>query len=698
MAKKQDILTTALERFQECDDYFKDEYIRGEDDILFAIGNQWPEQIKQQRQRDNRPCLTENRLMTFVHQVINDIRQTRPAINVTPVDDDADIRTAEVFKGIIRNIENQSGADNVYDTAANSAIMSGYGWIRILTEYDEGTFDQKIKLERVLDPFSVYLDPNAKELDGSDAEFAFVFIDMPLAKFKKEYPKLDPKDFEKKLERNGWMSNDTIRIAEYFWKEKKPYTLVKTVQGNMPYNDAVALGLDILEQREDYKCVIRWAKMTGADVLEESEWVGKYIPIVPVYGEEAWVEGRRKMYSLVHQAKDSQRMLNYWKTASTEIVALQPKAPWVAAEGQLEGYENKWASSNIQNHSVLTYRPVSFEGQLLPAPQRQAPPMGSQIMVQEVMLAADSIKATLGIYDASLGARGNETSGRAILARQSEGDNATFHFVDNLATSIRQVGRILLDLIPRIYTGPQVLRILGEDNEPAIAAVNQPAVRDGKGYKPDALRGDIRISLDAGEYDVNVTVGPSYGSKRQEAAVALTEIAKADPRLLEVAGDIFFKMQDFPMANEIADRLKKLLPPILQDQNDQDAQMRLAQAEQAIQMSAQQIEQLQIALQEAQAKAQSNEAKVLEVQIKAEQLNLERKKIELEALKINADIQYNMAKLDLEADKINAEMQLKGMDMAINANTKAKEIDLKRSVKMEVEEEGDDDQNGSTED
>lgn len=638
-----ELLAEAKEIFDTDFNYISSEYERAEDDIDFSLGSQWPETIRAQREKEGRPCLTENRIDVSIIQVVNDIRQTRPAINVSPQDDKADIETARVLKGIIRNIEQQSNANNAYDTAAENAVRGGYGWIRVNTRYSSpDSFDQEICIESIENPFSVLFDSNSRKLDGSDADHAFIFIDMPAKDFKKKYPKASPVNFEDTTAIKGWATKDTVRIAEYFYKTKTKFTLVRTPFGDMAKEDADKLGIPYDKQRESERETIKWCKFNGQEILEKTEWPGKYIPIIPVYGKVVWNDGRRKSFSLTYQGRDPQRRYNFHITAETEFTALQPKAPWLAYEDQLTGPQMKmFAESNVKNHAVLFHKSTyDKNNNLLPPPQRQQPPSGSNAMMQQAMVAADGIKATLGIFDASLGQRGNETSGKAILARQREGDNATFHFVDNLATSIRHVGRIIVDLIPKFYSGQQIARILGEDGTPEMVPLNQPVRKQGKGFVADPMSQYV-IAPDAGKYDVSVDIGPSYATKRQEAVESMLEVARSDPRLLEVAGDLLFKSMDWPYAQEIGERIKKLLPPQLSDDNPEQAQ--LEQASQAMQQMQQQLMQMEAALKEKQDnQAFSNELelKKLELQnsIDQQKLEIEREKLALETLKAQDEI------------------------------------------------------------
>ena len=577
-----------LKKYEACLSFWDEIYERGGEDVDFVLGNQWDDESKAVRK--GRPCLTENRMMPFVNQVLNQIRQAKPSIIPKPVDERADIDTAEILRGVIRNIETTSDADTVYDTASRNSVMGSVGWIKICTQYaGYNTFDQDIRLERIQNFKSVMLDPNHTRQDGSDAEYGFVINDVDKEVFKAKYPDAVCNGFNLA----GWEGEDTLRVAEYFYKVHEEKTLVEfeytTLNGparSIRLKDEVPEGAVIIQERKTKICKIKYAKVTATEIVEEGSFAGEYIPLVPVYGFEAFTEGKRTFFSLINQAKDPQRMLNYWNSARAEIVALQPKAPFVGAVGQFRSYSDVWASANTSNVPFIEYDAVTTpEGVPLPAPTRQAPPVSSPTLMQESAMAADSIKAALGMYDASLGAQTADISGKAIISRQMQGDNATFHFIDNLSVAIRHVGRILIGLIPIIYTGQRIIRILGEDGKDSMVPLNQPVVKVGNEYKPVGQVADAQVSrmvsFDAGKYDVVVEVGASYATKRQELANAIVEIARINPEIMNVAGDLFMKSLDVPYAEDIAKRIRSTMNPALLG-DDLEAQ-RLQQLTAAVQ-------------------------------------------------------------------------------------------------------------------
>jgi len=533
------------------------------DDLRFArLGEQWPEKVRRERELEGRPCLTINRLPAFIRQVVNDARQNKPAIAVHPVDNGADPETAEVFNGLIRHIEQSSDAEVAYDTALDFAVTCGLGYFRINTRYaaDDG-FDQDIAVERVANPFSIYGDPEGAAADSSDWNTAFVVDTLPRSVFEARWKGADAVDWE--ADDYGrlagpWLDGDRVMVAEYWRRERTTKTILALSDGQVVEEGVYkaqkamfdALGVKVVGRpRHAASHKVTQRILTGAEVLETVDWAGRFIPIVPVYGEELMVDGRRRLRSLVRDAKDPQRMFNYWRTTSTELVALAPKAPFIGRKGAFETDSAKWATANVQSHAYIEY-----DGPEPPMRQGFAGvPAGA---LQEALNASDDMKSIMGLYDASLGARSNETSGRAIMARQREGDVSTFHYIDNLSRAIRHAGRILLDLIPKVYATARVVRVLGPDG-----AAKSVGVAPG-GQGGEALKAIGRIyDLSAGKYDLTVRSGPSFTSRREEAATQMIELIRAYPAAAPLIGVLLARNLDWPGADEIATRLAAMLPP-----------------------------------------------------------------------------------------------------------------------------------------
>lgn len=610
-----EIIREAREAFERAAEAEAENRREALDDLRFArLGEQWPAQIRRERDLDGRPCLTINRLPAFIRQVVNDARQNKPSIVVHPVDSQADPETAEVFNGLIRHIEQSSDAEVAYDTALDFAVTGGFGYFRINTRYasDDG-FDQDLIVERVANPFSIYGDPDGTAADSSDWNSAFVVDTLPKAAFEARWKGAEAVDWaaDSYASLTGpWLEGDRVMVAEHWRREAVQRTIVALSDGQV-VEAAVyekqkamfdALGVSVVGRpRAVASHKVTQRILTGAEVLETVDWAGKFIPIVPVYGEELHVDGRRRLRGLVRDAKDPQRMFNYWRTTSTELVALAPKTPFIGRKGAFETDSAKWATANTQSHAYIEYDGPE-------PPQRQmfaGPPAGA---IQEALSASDDMKAIMGLYDASLGARSNETSGKAILMRQREGDVSTFHYIDNLNRAMRHAGRILLDLIPKVYSTPRVVRILGPDGQARAVPVNQPAAPT----PPADPAGQVRkiekaYDLTVGKYDLTVSSGPSFTTRREEAANQMIELIRAYPAAAPVIGDLLAKNLDWPGADEVAQRLQAMLPPQARGASPeaQAAQAQLAKLAQALAAAKTQIAALQ--------QDRSHEARKLEI-------------------------------------------------------------------------------------
>jgi hypothetical protein len=616
---KDDLLKDAHEAFKRAEDAEHDNRIAALDDLKFArLGEQWPDDIRRQRELEGRPCLTNNKMPAFIRQVVNDSRQNKPSITFHPVED-GDVETAEVMNGLMRNIEYTSNADIAYDTAIDFAVSMGFGYIRVDTDYSyDDAFTQDIRILTVSNPFSVYGDPMSTSADGSDWKVAFVTDVLSVDQFKKQYPGAETSNADGSHDALDWFGDETVRIAEWWEREEVPTKLLKLSDGMVMFEDDYlkrkdiydSLGLTVVGDRDSKTCKVTQRIISGSEVLETNDWAGKYIPIVPVYGDEVNVEGKRHWLSLIRFAKDAQRMHNYWRTVSTELVALSPKAPFIGKVGAFDT-DARWATANTSNHPYLEY-----DGDM--PPQRQpfaGVPAGA---LQEALNSSDDMKSIMGLYDASMGARSNETSGKAIMARQREGDVSTFHFIDNMTRAIRQVGRICGDLIPKIYSEERMIRTIGEDGANEMVKVN--GEYEGKDDEGNAI---VKLhDLTAGKYDLIVKSGPSFTTRRQEAAEQMMQMIQSYPDAAPLIGDLIAKNQDWPGADEISERFKKMLPPQLREQEEQspitpEIQQMMQQGQQQMQQMGQELQQLQ---QENQQLKQQVQSKQADMQIKGQEV------------------------------------------------------------------------------
>lgn len=639
----EDILERAKELFSYAQECEKDNRDAAIDDIEFArLSKQWPQEIESDRMKEGRPCLTINKLPTYIRQVVNDSRQNKPAIHVSGVDSNSDPETAEILTGLIRNIEYSSKADIAYDTAVENAVSCGFGYIRVNLDYSyDDTFDMDIKIERIANQFSVYGDPNSTEADSSDWNEAFVVKLMPMSEFKKKYKGAKEADWDSDAYESlaaPWKEGDKVQVAEYWCRKEVESEILLLSDGTVIDAEVFeqiqelfeSTGLTVVDQRMKKSYEVKQYLLTGVEVLEKNDWPGKYIPIIPVYGEEINVNGVRVLKSMIRDSKDPQRMFNYWRTTSTELVALAPKAPYVGKRGAFATDQHKWATANIKSHAYIEY-----DGEM--PPERQpfsGVPAGA---LQEALNASDDIKSTMGMFDASMGAVSNETSGKAILARQRESDTGTFHFIDNLSRAIRHTGCILLDLIPHVYTGERVIRVLGEDGK------DSKAIPLGKPTQYNGVQKIFDLSL--GKYDIAVSTGPSYNTKREESATQMMELLRVDPTAAPLIRDLLAKNLDWPGADEISKRFKAMLPPQVQDDENSEVAMVQQQAQQAIQQIQQQAMQMQ----------QQLEALKLDKSIDARKADIDAYNAETKRLQVT---QMSMAPEQVQALVVQTVQQL----------------------------------------
>lgn len=636
---RKDFIAGARKRLQTGIDAYGDNRKDQVDDVKFAAaspdnGWAWPERIRKSRQNDPngaRPVITINKLPQHIRLVTNEQRQNRPSIKVIPVDDKGDPEVAEILNGIVRHIEANSDADVAYDTACENQVTHGEGYFRILTDYcNDKSFDQDILIAPIKNSFSVYMDPDGLRRDstGRYCEWAFITDRFHKDEFKREFPKAKETSWElvgTGDEAKGWVDGDYITIAEYFCFKDEKKTIYLWDDGSI--TDVLpegAMAMAPIKTRETTIRRVMWTKMSPLEVLEEREWAGKYIPVIRVVGNEYEVEGKVVVSGLVRNSKDACRMLNYWTSQEAEILALAPKAPFMAAAEAISGHEAQYKTANTVNHAYLKYNAFNDDGLPIPAPSRVVPPIPPAGFINAKLGAADDIQSTVGQYNPSLGAEAKEKSGKAIQARQRQADVGTFHYMDNLARSIRHGGRVVLDLIPKIYDTKRVARIIGEDGEPDHVTLD-PDQSEAKVEITDE-QGAIQeiYNPTLGEYDVRVTVGPSYTTKRQEAAEFMAQVLNGNKELMQVMGDLYFKMLDVPGAEEISERLKKSMPPALtQDEKDKTQEqviqtphgpLPVSQAPQAIAGLMQQVEQMGQQLEQAGVADQQNKAKELEIQ------------------------------------------------------------------------------------
>lgn len=595
------IVNQAKRRFSRCSDWETNSRTLFIEDIKFDAADsdnmfQWDDATQTARgfgTADERPCLTTNKVRQHNLQIINDAKQNKPSVKVKPVGNGATYDSALVYSGICEHIEYISNAQQAYDTATGFQVRGGIGWWRIVTDYaNDDSFDQEIFIRRVKDPLTIYMDPDIREQDGSDAKFGFVFDDMSRESFNEAYPKYKDKATRSPLGvTDDWVGQDKVRIAEYYRVVEESDKLVAWVDPQTGQRTIVRkskLDKELYKNVIDYADTktrditdrkVEWYLIVGDEIAERSVWPGKYIPLVRVIGEETIIEGKLDRKGHTRAQKDQQKIYNYWNSATVEQVALQTKIPYVGPVDAIEGLENYWETANTINHSILPYNHMNEAGQPIPPPTRTAPPTMAQAYIEGLKIASEQLKEVTGQYQAELGMEGNEKSGVAIQQRQRQGDNATYHYIDNLAVAIKFTGKILIDLIPKIYDTQRVVKIMtaeGKENEVTV----DPNAQDA--YSEEATGKDAIASIfnpNVGKYDVEAEIGPDNGTQRQEAVKAFMALAQADPDIMKVGGDIIVKMMDVPMADVLAQRLQRAIPPqILGEQPgpaDQKAQQQI---------------------------------------------------------------------------------------------------------------------------
>ena len=714
----------SLERFNESidgSDFNREHYYN--DTKFSRMGVQWEDSIRKLREQEGRPALTINKLPAFIRSIVNESRQNRPAIQVTPSDNFGDEETAQVIGGLIKSIERRSSAEVAYSTALDCAVTGGFGFWRVDIDYvNDESFSLEARINRIPNPLSVHWDTASTRFDASDWEYAFVSDWMEKDEYEVKYPDASMSNFEgdsRDEASDQWIREDSIRIAEYFCKKPDSYQLMllamtdpqtgevqaQTVReqdletmaarffenqqidlGGMVGDDALIQmfmqqsGTELRQTREvDTHKIMRYI-MNGDEVLESDPWPGKKIPICPVWGEEVFVDGRRHFRSMVRDAKDSQQMFNFWRSASTELVALAPKTPFIGPKGFIpKGDETKWASANTRSHAYLEYNATAGN-----MPQRQpfaGVPAG---VLQEAANNVDDMKSIMGIFDSSLGARSNETSGRAIMARERQGDVSNFHFLDNMSRAISYCGEVLVDIIPSVYSAEESIRILGEDDKAEVAKLTQEA----GGSQKKGLNGQPALyNLSVGVYDINVKSGPSFATAREETRETLIEIMRQVPDAAPFVGDVLLDHMDFVGADIVAKRLKHLLPPEIKQAEDAESNSdnpEMAAMQQQLQAKDQEMEQAkQQVMQEIERLTKENEMAKQDNQAQMMKADSDAKKNQADAMSKGEELRLKEMELELKAqeqatktsaqEQAQLDMLAKAADQEFQAQENAKD-------------------------
>jgi hypothetical protein len=633
--------------------------------FCYRRGSQWPDKIRREREQDNRPCLEINMMPTFINQVTNDERQNRPACKIRPASSDATVEIAEIYQDLIRHIEYDSNAGAVYDNAYRYCVAANIGYWQLVTEYErENSFYQKILFKPVNNIFSVYYDPDVKEPDGSDAEKCLIVNEMKRYDFERAYPNAQPIDWQSTDPAlSAWLNADSIKVADYFHKVYWKETLYLLPDGSTrfesegpPQGQVVPMewppkqGMYI-DKREVDRCEVRWEVVNGVEVLKRHDWAGKYIPVIPVYSDTVDIEGDVVRQALIDKAQDTQQMANYMVTKSAEGFSIQPMAPYVGAEGQFDQRERDWGQANTRPYPYLTYRKFGEDGRELGygPPARSTADVDMTQTLAQAMQFFQFINRVTGVQDPLAQMDVDDRSGRAILAQERVANTQTFHFVDNLSRAIRYCGRQLVDLIPKIYDTQRVINLLREDGTSYKQTINQaqPQPPQMPGMPPQPPLPDLN-DVRVGDYDVVVDTGPSYASKRAEAANSMMEMVKqTNGGLFSVAGDLLVKNMDWPGAEDVANRIQAGLPPAIQQliaQKSQDPQVvAMGQAlQQQQQQAQQQMQQMGQEMQKLQQQNQQLQTQVYQHQMKGAEKDLQLRLKDGEIQQSNTDNQVKM--------------------------------------------------------
>lgn len=574
-------------------------------DYKFANGDahnkyQWDEDIL--TERDGRPCLTVNKTQQHNLMIINDAKQNKPGVRIRPVGDEATYEAAQIYQEIVYHVEYISSAENIYDNGVKWAVEAGIGYWQVITEpISIDTFDQEIKIKRVKDPRAVYLDPDINEIDGSDARWGLIFEDVPKSLFRETYPQYanivgNTTLGASFIGTDNWTTQSHIRLCTYYRKDQKKDKLVTFIT---PDGQQILKRIGVMNDVEKmlYKEVsrnkatreayqyrardvvtdqIKCYTIAGDYIVKEADWLGKYIPIVRLPGTETVIDGELDRKGHTRALINAQQMYNYNASADVEFGALQTKVPWLVPSAAIGENIDYWDTANVKNHAYLPYEHLDENGEPIPAPTRPAPPMPSPAYVEGKKSAQNEMMMASGQYQAQFGEAENAKSGVAINARQRQGDRATYHFIDNQAIAIRFTGKIIIDLIPKIYDTERVIRITGSDGDIMDVQINPQAeqayqnVTDPNNpvMDKDKKVSQIIFNPNVGMYDIQSDTGPSFATKRMEAANAMTQIASGDKMFMLHYGDFFFKALDFPHADQMAERAQKLLPPAVLGDND----------------------------------------------------------------------------------------------------------------------------------
>jgi hypothetical protein len=721
-------LRVAHQRFKESADAWSSLRTKMLADKQFYSGEHWDQKQATERKAQDLPCLVIDRLKQPKRQITNGLMAARPGIQISPVDSGADVDTANALQGLVRNIERQSHAEVVYGTGLDDAVVCGLGFWRVGVEWahdgqpdpedPEAYFRREIRLRRVRNLFSVYPDPLCQQVDYRDARYYFVVEDVPIDEYRERYPKSKCAG-DHRLQSIGdappdWITEKHNRIAEYWYVDtvKVTMALIRVPQTadpetgeprppqpivmEKPKGTQWPDGVEEVDTREVMKRQVKWATINALEVLEGNDqktggrdWAGRWIPIVPCLGEEADIAGKVDLRGIVRDAMDAQRVHDYQVSDLIEKQMLSSKAPYIVAEGQLEGYDLLWSTANRVRHAYLTYIPKSLGGGMVPPPQRNNFEPAIQATVVGIQQSEHWIMSSTGHHEPSLGQQGPQESGRAIMARQRQSEIGSSNYAINWAHAIRFTGELVVDLIPHHYDAPRIERILGSDDQERTVMFHAgQAPGDPESLKQQGIAGIYDVGT--GRYDVAVSMGASKDTQRQEQAEMMTAAIQASPQLMQTHADLYFETIDSPVAKKMAERSKKLLPPHLQDQKGGQPNPEQLQAQ--VQQLTAQLEQMSQAGQQLQ---QILQTKQVETQGKTH-AEIEKTKAEIESrermAQLEAQTRLRIAELQANSDLIATKAKLDGQQSLAILQAQiaelGKRLDFDRDARVKVHDEG----------
>jgi hypothetical protein len=679
--KEKDIIARAQDNFKSCLDWEALSRQRFKEDMRFLFADsdnqdQWEPSVKARRHMATQPMITINKVHTHWLMIVNQMKENKPSIQVHPTNGEASYEAAQIYEGLIRHIEYKSNAKVAYDIASEQQVGGGIGYVQVITKYaDDSTFDQEIFIKEIPDALSVYLDPHIKKRDGSDAKYAFIYEDMPRKEFERKYPNV------KVPTSNGnqqWVTKDIVKVATYYEKETRKewlYSITNddgsvkfmresdiTVEERKLFNEIIRTGGEGIDRRRIDKHIIRKYLIGGTEVLEKGIWPGTYIPIARQVGEEVIIEQRLDRKGIVRYMKDAQRAYNYNASAALEYGALQSKSPYLAPVEAINGLENYWATANTENHAYLPYNSADEQGNPVPTPSKAPAPTGATVYTEGMATANMEMSMASGQYEQTFGQQSQELSGVSIDKRIKQGNRATFHFQDAQANTVQFVGKIIIDLIPKIYDTKRIVRILGEDGSEDQIMVD-PQAQQAIIQKEEEVDAKVKtiFNPNVGKFDVVAECGPSYDTKRAEAFDSMTKLLVAQPALSQVIGDLYMGAADFPGADKLQERMRNWIPQSILGTGPSEQEQAMMQQ-----------------LQESQAAIQALTQQLNE---KQSYLDIEKQRADIQALNHLA-IRYE----DERQDSINAFKAETDRLKVILANMKPEQIDaIARKTYQEIE-------------